>query len=718
MAELLTFEDIARYPRPGMDIPRQVGFISGGRQIAYLQSRPGTLVQDLWIHDIVSGTRRQVSAPVDEDAAPTAAFTVEEELRRERRRIREEGITGYQYVGGTEDAEGVLLVPLNGRLYLAIGDQPLTPLAGTEGAIEARLNPSGSHVAFVRDGELHVVSTAGEASPRRLTNGGSNGVTNGLAEYIAEEEMGRHEGYWWSPDGTRLAFVRADSSHIPLYSIAHQGTESFFVEEYPYPFAGGQNARVRLGVLSIDGAPEDVTWMDLGEDEDIYLARVAWRTADALTATVQSRDQRSLGLAEFNPATGVGTILIAEQGDPWLNLHDIRRFLKSGEILWASEKTGFQHLYLHDDAGRELRALTSGEWIVTTVAAVDEGQRVVYFLGTRDGALERHLYAVALEGGEPRRLTEEAGWHDVVISPDFRYWVDTWSSPNQAPRLTLRRLNDGVAEAVLFENTETTPQTLGLCVPELTSFTNSAGVLLHAAVYASEATRTGGIRRPLIVSVYGGPHAQMVTNSWALTTDLRAQYLAQQGYVVLKVDNRGSANRGLAFEAPLAANMGHVEVEDQVEGVRFLAERPYVDGERVAVYGWSYGGYMTLRLLLLAPDVFKAGIAGAPVTVWEGYDSHYTERYMGAPVANAAAYQASSVLAHVQALRGRLLLIHGLVDENVHFRHTSRLITALTQTDKSYEMVLFPEARHMPRRHADLVYLERRLAEFLGTHLK
>ncbi len=718
MAESLAFEDIARYPRPGMDIPRQVTFTPGGKQIAYLQSRPNTLVQDLWLHTITDGKRRRVAGPVDEGASAEQGVTLEDELLRERRRIRELGITGYQFAGGAEGTESVALVPLNDRLYLATGDGPLIPIPGSEGAIEARLSPDGSHVAFVLDGDLYVVSANGGAAPRRLTSGARDGVTNGVAEYIAEEEMGRHEGYWWSPDSTRLAFIQADSSHIPIYSIAHQGTDSFFVEEHRYPFAGGRNARVRLGVLAIDADAEQVTWMDLGEEDDIYLARVAWRNAGALTAIVQARDQRSLRLVELNPAGGTGVTVIEEQGEPWLNLHDATRFLKSGEILWASEKTGFRHLYLHAAGGRESRALTSGEWMVTSLAGLDEAQRIVYFLGTRDGATERRLYAVSLDGGELRRLTEEEGWHEAVISPDFRYWLDTWSSPRQAPRLSLRRMDDGMVESVLFENAEVTPQGLGLCVPELTHFTNSAGVLLHAAVYASEDTRTGGARRPLIVSVYGGPHAQMVTNNWALTIDLRAQYLAQQGYVVLKVDNRGSANRGLAFEAPLAANLGQVEVQDQVEGVRFLAERPYVDGERTAVYGWSYGGYMTLRLLLLAPDVFKAGIAGAPVTAWEGYDSHYTERYMGSPVKNAAAYQASSVLAQVSTLRGRLLLIHGMVDENVHFRHTARLITALIQADKSYEAALFPEERHMPRRFEDLVYLERRLVEFLRTHME
>jgi dipeptidyl-peptidase-4 len=314
-------------------------------------------------------------------------------------------------------------------------------------------------------------------------------------------------------------------------------------------------------------------------------------------------------------------------------------------------------------------------------------------------------------------LTPEPGWHDCVVSPDYRFFVDSWSSVHQAPRVTLRRLPDGEQHATLFEQPDLHATALGLQVPELTSFQTRDGTLLYAAVYASEATRGADERRPLVVAVYGGPGAQSVTNSWSLTVDLRAQYLAQQGFVVLKVDNRGSANRGRAFEMAVARRLGHVEVEDQVAGVRFLTDRPYVDGDRVAIYGWSYGGYMTCRALLLAPEVFTVGGAGAPVTAWEGYDTHYTERYMSTPADNADGYRESSVLSHAEALRGRLLLLHGLVDENVHARHTVRLIAALTTAEKPYELVLFPEERHMLRDPADLLYLEQRLIGFLRRHL-
>jgi dipeptidyl-peptidase 4 len=654
----------------------------------------------------------------NETMSHTGQFSLEEELRRERSRQRGLAATSYQFAQTTQGGPLILLVPFDGRLYLARGAENLTPLSSTEGAIDPQLSPHGTHVAFVRNGELNVLSIDGAWQSRILTSGAEDGVTNGLAEYIAQEEMGRHEGFWWSPDGKRLAFVRADDRHIPKYPIVHQGTEKVAVEEHRYPFTGARNAIVQLGIVSVDGNPNEVTWMDLGMDEDIYLARVNWRPDGVLTALIQSRDQRSQRLVAFNSQSGEAITLIEEQGHPWLNLHGNLRFLKTGEFLWASEKSGFSHLFLHDRNGHEIRALTEGQWMVTGQVTVDEDQRIVYFQGTYDSPLERHLYAISLEGGPLRRMTQGSGWHDAVISPDHHFFVDIWQSLQQPPRLTLRSLPDGKNLSLLFENEGITPGSLGLCVPEVTSFHSTDGELLCAAIYASEQTRSEGQRRPLVVGVYGGPGVQTVTNTWSQTVDMRAQYLAQEGYVVLNVDNRGSSNRGLAFEAAIARSMGHIEVSDQVDGVRFLAGRPYIDRTRVGIYGWSYGGYMTLRVLMHAPEVFKVGISGAPVTFWEGYDTHYTERYMGSPATNQAGYRTSSVLPYVEQLVGKLLLVQGLVDENVHARHSMRLIEALTTAARDYELVLFPEARHMPRNAAHLEYLERKLVEFLNRHLK
>ncbi len=710
--------DVARYPRPGMDAPGSVNFTPDSRKVTYLLGEAGSLAQELWTYNLDTRERRQATELASGIASPAGLFSLDEELRRERSRQRQQGVTSYQFVRAAEGAPLILLVPFDGQLYLAREGESLVPLPGSKGAIDARLSPDGSRVAFVREGEIQVMTTDGAGQPRTLTSGATDGVTNGLAEYIAQEEMDRQAGYWWSPDSTRLAFVRADSRHIPIYSIVHQGTEQVSVENHRYPFAGARNAVVQLGIVAVDGNPEEVTWMDLGTDDDIYLARVAWRPDGVLTALIQARDQRTQRLVAFDVLSGAATRLIEEQGTPWLNLHNNLHFLSSGEFLWSSERTGFRHLSLHDPDGREIRALTEGQWMVTGQVMVDEDRRLVYFQGTYDGPLERHLYVVSLDGGPLQRVTQEPGWHDVVISPDGRFFVDSWQSLERPPRLTLRSLPQGDAQELLFEREGITPAALGLCVPETTSFRTRDGVLLYAAIYASEQTRAAGQPRPLVVSVYGGPCAQSVTNTWSLTVDLRAQYLAQQGFVVLKVDNRGSAYRGLAFEAAVARELGHIEIDDQLEGIRFLADRPYIESKRVGIYGWSYGGYMVCRALLRAPEVFVAGIAGAPVTFWEGYDTHYTERYMGSPVANAAGYLASSVLPCAGELVGKLLLIHGLVDENVHVRHTMRLVDALTTAARDYKLVLFPEARHMPRHPAHLEYLERQLVEFLRNHLE
>jgi dipeptidyl-peptidase-4 len=701
-----------------MDAPRSVKFTPDSRKVAYLQGSSGSLAQDLWIYDLENGERSQVTRFATPTANPTGSISLDEELRRERRRQREQGVTSYQCVQAKEGAPLLLLIPFDGRLYFAQEGESLAPLPGSEGAIDAQFSPDGSRVAFVRSGDLHVVATDGKQRPRALTSDATDGITNGLAEYIAQEEMDRQQGYWWSPDGTRLAFVRVDSRHIPRYPIVHQGTEHITAEEHRYPFAGARNAAVQLGIVAVDGQTEEVTWLDLGTDDDIYLARVAWRPDGVLCALIQSRDQRTQRLVAFDTLSGTETRLIEEHGEPWLNLHNDLRFLRSGEFLWSSEQTGLRHLSLHESTGREIRVLTAGQWMVTGQVTVDEEQRLVYFQGTHDGPLERHLYMASLDGGPLQRITQEPGWHDVVISPDCRFFVDTWQNLEQPPRLTLHSLPAGEIRDRLFDPAGITPASLGLCVPELTSFRTHDDVLLYAAIYASEQTRASGQPRPLVVSVYGGPHAQSVTNTWSLTVDLRAQYLAQQGFVVLKVDNRGSANRGLAFEAAIAHSLGHVEVDDQLAGIRFLADRPYVDSKLVGIYGWSYGGYMVCRAMLRAPEVFQAGIAGAPVTFWEGYDTHYTERYMGSPATNAAGYLASSVLPYAGKLVGKLLLVHGLVDENVHARHTMRLVEALTTAARDYELMLFPEARHMPRNPAHLEYLERQLIAFLRRHLQ
>lgn len=705
----LTIEQVATFPRPGMTAPGRLAFTPDGKAITYLFSEEGSLVRSLWRHDIATGERTVLVGP---GAAATVEgeLSREEELRRERLRLRELGVTDYQWAAKAPTP--VLLVPGPAGLSVSIDGNGLQPVQDSAGALDPRLSRDGSKVAFVRDGELWVADLP-NGLPRQLTTGAEPGLTNGLAEFMAQEELDRAHGYWWAPDGQRLAFIQADERHIPLYPIVHQGKDEVDVENHRYPFAGAANALLRLGVIGVEGGEPE--WLDLGHGDDIYIARVAWRPDGSLTCQVLSRDQRETWLYSFRD--GERHLLVHEVSEPWYNLSHDTRFLESGEIIWSSERSGFRHLYLLDASGTEQRQLTSGEWVVTRLVEVDEERRIVYFTATREGVTERHLYSVSLDGGEPKRLTREPGWHDAVVSNTARAFLDVHSSLDHGPRIMLRSL-EGDDSTPIFENEGATAGALGLAAPDLLTLPSADGQeTLHAALYAPPEVEPGR-QYPLVVSVYGGPHAQRVADEWSLTVDLRAQYLAQRGFYVLKVDNRGSANRGLAFEAPIHLSMGGVEIDDQEAAVRALTEqRGNIDLARVGMYGWSYGGYATLMAMARYPELFRVGVAGAPVTHWDGYDTAYTERYMSTPEKNADGYHRSSVMAHVANLSGKLMLVHGMIDENVHFRHTARLMVALSAAQKSYDLLVFPEERHMPRDAKGLEYQERRVLGYFEQHL-
>lgn len=709
-------EEAAKFPPPGMAIPVSFAFSPDDSSLTYLRGPNQSPVRQLYAMDVETGEKRVIQATVEPEPAD---LSLEEELLRQRQRQLGQGITRYSW----NAKSGAIAIPAQSGVYVKDGaDAPPRLVASAdEGAIiTPRVSPDGARMAFVRDSEIYVVPTdgGGASSPRQLTFGArGTGKTNGVAEYIAQEEMGRLSGFWWSKDSALIAFERADETHIPQYRIEHQGKDAVGEsarEDHRYPFAGEANARVALGVVSADGG--EPAWMDLGGSDDIYLARVAWTPSGALTAQLQNREQTRLDLVEFNPSTGARTAILAETSDVWINLHDMHKPLKSGEFVWASERDGFQHLYLYGGGGNLIRRLTAGDWVVDGLAGVDESARIAYFTGTKDGATERHLYRVSLDGGETERITRESGVHAVALDHRFRRFVDVFSDVNSPPTAALRSLEDGETLHIIHAPDDPRLAALDLAPPELTTLESEDGDTLHAALYRPP-PRFGDGPHPTVIYVYGGPHAQVVTNSWAMTCAMRVQRLRSLGYLVFTLDNRGSARRGLAFEGAIRHNMGDWEVRDQAAGVRWLVERGLADPKRVGVYGWSYGGYMALMCLTRAPDMFRMGVAGAPVTHWDGYDTHYTERYMGTPQSNPEGYAASSPMARVENLRGGLLIVHGLIDENVHFRHTARLINALIKARKPYELLMFPDERHMPRSLADRVYMEERIGEFFERNL-
>jgi len=405
----------------------------------------------------------------------------------------------------------------------------------------------------------------------------------------------------------------------------------------------------------------------------------------------------------------------------WINLHDLLSGLPTKKtqyadgFIWASERSGYQHLYLYDGDGKLIRQLTAGDWMVVSIEGVDSTRGVVYFTGRKDSHLESHLYAVSFDADEPRRITSAAGMHTVVLDHSFKYFVDVHSAPTQPPHITLRRLSNGSKVREIYVNDDPRVKDFKLRPPEFVSFQNREGVTLYGALYRPP--RRSSKAQPTIVYVYGGPHAQMVTNSWSMTASMRVQYLRNLGYVVFVLDNRGSAKRGLAFEGAIKHDMGNLEVQDQVDGVRWLVEQGIADPARVGVYGGSYGGYMSAMCLFRAPESFKLAVVESPVTHWDGYDTFYTERYMGTPQNNPDGYKVSSGMHHVEKMEGKLMLVHGLIDENVHFRHTARLINALIQSRKSYDLLLFPDERHSPRRLEDRIFMEEQICDYFLNNL-
>ncbi len=696
-------------------------------RVTFLQGRPDDKDRlDLWEYNLKDRQARllvdsRLLAPAD---APLAAAEID---RRERQRTAAlSGILEYSFAPSGR----ALLFPLDGKLYYynlektpAHAVSLITPADAF--ATDASISPHSGYVAYIRDQNLHVVDLA-STTDRALTTDGGGPIKNGVAEFIAQEEMDRQDGYWWSPDEKHIAFVRVDENPIKVTQRFEITADN--VETYPqrYPIAGGPNVTVRLGVADVHTGA--VTWIDLGADADIYLARVDW-LPDGKTLAIQreSRDQRRLDLLFADLSSGASRLVLSETSDSWIDLNDELTFLgKSREFVWASARDGFTHLYLYDYAGHLIRRLTAGPWCVDAFRAraikgIDEKRRAIYFTATEKSPVERQLYRASLDGGDPARpsrVTQEDGVHDVVMSRGAHFYVDNFMSRAQPPQLSLRN-PDGSLIAWLIENRldaehPDAPYLAENAIPEFGTLAAADGQALHYRLF-KPAHFDPAKRYPAIVDVYGGPGVQHVLDSW--TGASFPQILTRAGYVVFQLDNRGSAARGTAFQKPIHGRLGEIEVADQVQGARWLGSQPYVDASRIGVWGWSYGGYMTLMLMFRAPSVFAAGVAGAPVTDWTLYDTHYTERYIERPADNPAGYEASSVLPYAKDLRGKLLVMHGMADDNVLFLNSTKLLRRLQDLGKPFEVMVYPGAKHGLLRQHDGRHAYAAILAFFNANL-
>jgi dipeptidyl-peptidase-4 len=595
----------------------------------------------------------------------------------------------YQWAPGA----GALL--FQGRTSLAWFDVKTqtsrTLISGKETIADPKISPDGRYVSFVRNHNLWLVGVA-DGKERALTEGGTEEVRKGELDWVYPEELEIMTGYWWAPDSSAIAYLQMDERKVAKYPLVDFSSPVGEAEEERYPPAGGGNPIVRVYVAPVGGG--EARSMDTGENTDIYIARVNWLT-DSRHLAIQrlNRQQTVLDLLIADTTNGQTRTALNETDPYWINISNDLHFLKDGKrFLWSSERSGYRHLYLYDLEGKQLAQITKGEWEVSAVDAVDEPKGMVYFTGTAKSPLERHLYRVSLDGSAISRITIHNGTHGVNMAPDASAFVDTYSDVMTPPRQDVARA-DGSLLRVINENKVAELAEYHLSAPQFLSVKAHDGVPLNAVIIKPldfDASK----KYPVLVFTYGGPHAQVVLNAWGASTALWHQLMAQKGYIIFSLDNRGSAGRGHVFEEPVHNRLGTQELSDQLDGVAYLKSLPYVDAERIGIWGWSYGGHMTLHAMFEAAAAFKTGFAGGPVTDWHFYDSIYTERYLGLLPQNEDSYRSSSPIEKAAGLKGKLLIAHGTGDDNVHFANTLSLINKLIDLGKYVEVMPFPGRGH------------------------
>ena len=578
----------------------------------------------------------------------------------------------------------------------AIDDRRLQLAA--DDARTAELSPDGTLLGYERGGDMFVYDLNAERE-QRLTTTGSDSIFNGVFDWVYEEEFGVPQAWRWSPDSRRIAFWETDERGVPVIQLTNYEGQHAEWMRIAYPKVGDTNPTVRIGVADVDTG--ETRWLDTGEEGEFYIPRVYWTSApDTLAVVTLNRPQNHLKVFLFDVNTGGRRLVLEERSDAWIDVYDffarVLDFLSfpegAREFFWISDRDGQQHLYRYDYDGKLLNQVTEGAWSVTRVEGIDPSSQTVYYASTEAGPLERHLYSVHFDGSGKRRLTWTRGSHAIDMSPNGRYYLDSWSNLEQ-PRQVELWSTDGRKLATLEDNAATRRwlESNAYSTPELFRFTTSDGVQLDGSMIKPidfDSTR----RYPVLLSIYGGPGSQQVFDQFE--SDGWYQYLAQHGYIVVGLNNRGSGNYGRDFMEVVYGRLGQWESYDFAETARYLTTLPYVDGERIGIQGTSYGGYMAIYSVLRFPDLFRLGIANSPITDWRLYDTIYTERYMGLLGDNVTGYQESSVLPMADRLRGKLLLVHSALDENVHPQNTMQLLTALAAKGKDAEFRFYPPGAH------------------------
>ena len=556
----------------------------------------------------------------------------------------------------------------------------------------ATFSPNGSRVAFVRENNLFVKDLA-SGKERQITNSGEmNAVINGSTDWVYEEEFAFAKAFFWSPDGKRIAYYKFDERKVPEFSMDMYG--GLYPEQYrfKYPKAGEDNAKVNIKIYNVENGAS--IKLSLGMFE--YIPRIKWTSSpDKLAILRSNRHQNKIDLLVCDANTGKMTSLLTEKNDTYVDINDNLTFLADGEhFIWTSEKDGYNHIYLHNMSGDVVAQLTKGAWDVIEYLGFDEKSKLVYYISAEASPMQRNLYSVNLKGTKKLRMTPNAGWNSATFSKGFKYYINSHTSANTPAKITL---HDSKGKLIReLENNERLRNKMAsknIKPAEFFDFTTSENVKLNGWMIKPP-NFDPAKKYPVMMYVYGGPGAQTVKDSWGGTNYFWHQMLAQNGYIVVSVDNRGTGARGYEFKNCTYKQLGKYETRDQIEAAKWLQKQPYVDGGRIGIWGWSYGGFMSTLCITKGADVFNLAIAVAPVSNWRYYDSIYTERYMQTPQENASGYDDNSPINHVDKLKGKYMLVHGMADDNVHFQNAVDLSEALIRANKQFEYMAYPNRNH------------------------
>lgn len=583
---------------------------------------------------------------------------------------------------------------------------------------EPTFSPDGRKIAYVRDNNIYVYDIASGKSIEVTTDGKKNQIINGITDWVYEEEFAFVRAFDWSTDGSKIGFIRFDESQVPEFSMSVFHKDLYpKIETFKYPKAGEKNAEVSLKIYDLASAKtKDVK---LGNYSDFYIPRIKWTNdANFLSVQVLNRHQDNLDLIFVDGTSGAAKVVLNEKDKAYVDITDNLTFLKDNSFIWTSEKDGFNHIYLYDRNGKLKNQVTKGNWEVTAYYGFDEKNKVVFYQSVENGSINRDVYRVNLDGSGKKRLSSLTGTNDATFSPNFDFYINKYSSVSVPTTYTLHNAKDGKQVQSIVDNNALLDKLKGynLSTKEFFVLKTEKGHELNAWILKPK-NFDASKKYPVLMYQYSGPGSQQVNNDWNNADDYWYQMLAQDGYIIVCVDGRGTGYKGAAFKKVTQKNLGKLEVEDQIDAAKVIGNYPYVDKSRMGIWGWSYGGFMSSNCLFKGPDVFKMAIAVAPVTNWRFYDSVYTERYLQTPQENASGYDDNSPINYVNNLKGKFLLIHGSADDNVHVQNSMQMMEALIQANKQFDSQIYPDKNHGIYGGKTRIQLYNKMTNFIKENL-